>query len=124
MPDHLKLATWLNGLRVVIGLALGTFLVWSVLGGDWPIGAADEGRALLVLAGLCILLATLRVFLVAGAFFAFRGTRRVGLAMAVFDCVNLLLFPLSTMLGLHGIVAWRHPETRHHFRSRRETVAA
>jgi len=65
----------------------------------------------------CALLVLSAAFLIQGA-----GTlllrpwaRRLGIALAAIDLVNLLLFPLSTTLGLYALVVYRHPDVRDWF---------
>jgi hypothetical protein len=36
---------------------------------------------------------------------------RFGVALAYFDLANLIIFPISTALGLYGFVVYRHPQT-------------
>lgn len=114
MPDHLKVASWLAFVRFVVGQTLGGFLWWKASG--LPPGHVADGYVLLCLAGVCVAVSTLRVVVFAGAFRCWEWTRRLGLGLAVFDCANLVFFPLSTALGLQGFVAYRHSETLHYFR--------
>ena len=115
MPAHLKVALWLGIARFVVGQALGVFLWWKVQIRGLPSGYEWDGHVFLCLAGLCIALALLRLVLAIGAVRCWAWTRRLGLGLAVFDCANLVFFPLSTALGLQGFVAYRHAETLHYF---------
>ena len=121
MPDHLKLTCGLGALRVVFGVGVAAWLVRrglqpSVIAAT---GGTDADRVLILGVGAALLtLVGLRVLLLIGAACAWQWTRRVGIAMAAFDCCNLLFFPLSTAFGLQALVGYRHPETHRYFVAR------
>lgn len=48
--------------------------------------------------------------------------RRFGTGIALFDLVNLVFFPLSTALGLYGLVVYHHPDTALHLRDLRPRI--
>lgn len=120
VPDHLRVASCLAIVRVVVGLNVAIFLFWKVQMRGLPSGFARDGQIFLVLAGLLCILAILRILLAAGGLKRWVWTRKLGVGLATFDCLNLFFFPVSTALGLQGFVAYRHSETVHHCRRQEE----
>ncbi|HVR74366.1 MAG TPA: hypothetical protein VMT52_08540 [Planctomycetota bacterium] len=124
MVEHVIALGWINLVRAILGLAFGGILLWRA---QWPLESmvygSDENLsfdryAFLVVGTLTIVIAHLRAAQSIGSFLLRRWGRVLGLALALFDIANLLLFPLSTALGLYGLVVYRHPDTLDHFRSR------
>ncbi len=115
MPDHLNVTFWLAIARCFVGMAFAGFLFWKVEMRGLTGGTSVDAQFFLCLAAVCFTLATLRLVLAIGAFNCWPWTRKLGLGLAVFDCVNLIFFPLSTALGLQAFVAYRHSETIHYF---------
>ncbi len=120
MPDRLKLACWLGSVRSIVGVLLASFLVYKLFFAEKPVPEvfASDRRLFLVLAIVLAVLALLRLTIVVGSVLSLRWVRRLGLGLAIFDCANLILFPLSTAFGLHGLVVFRHADTVHFFGSR------
>src|SRR5688572_24046667 len=124
MVEHVIALGWINLARALLGLAFGGILIWRA---NWPIEslayAADENfsfdqYAFLVVGTISIVIAHVRAAQSIGSFLLRRWGRILGLALALLDIANLLLFPLSTALGLYGLVVYRHPDTLDQFRSR------
>ncbi len=113
MPSHLKIVTALSSCRSLIGVALAAFIFWKMRTLE-EIASGDR-VVLLSAASLLLLFSVVRACVAVGGVLRRRWSRRLGLALAAFDCVNLVLFPLSTALGLQGLVVYRHPETVHYF---------
>lgn len=63
-----------------------------------------------------LIIALLRTVQGVGALKGSSWARRAGVGLAGFDIVNLTLFPLSTTLGLYGLVVWCHPESEQRFK--------
>jgi hypothetical protein len=59
-----------------------------------------------------------RLVQAAGVFLSKPWSRKLGLALGVFDIVNLVFFPISMALGLYAVVVYRHPDTLDHFEPR------
>ena len=77
-------------------------------------------RAAFAIVGVaCIAFALARLAQGIGAILWRRWARRLGLGLACFDILNLALFPLSTALGLYGLVVYRKGETAEKFGVRR-----
>ena len=123
MVEHVIALGWINLTRALLGLAFGGILLWRA---KWPreisVYVPDENfsfdqYAFLVVGTLSIVLAHLRAAQGIGTFLLRRWSRLLGLALALFDIANLVLFPLSTALGLYGLVVYRHPDTFEQFRS-------
>ena len=119
MPSHLRMTFWLGIVRWVLGTALAGFIFWKVESDNLRRIYADDAMILLSIAVTIVLFAQMRALMSLGAVYAWYWTRRVGLGLAFFDCVNITCFPFSTTFGLQGVVAYRHPETLHYFKTRR-----
>ncbi len=72
---------------------------------------------------VCLGLAIVRLAQAVGALFWRGWARRLGLGLACFDVFNLALFPVSTALGLYGLVVYRKAETAERFAARRVAAA-
>ena len=116
LPDHLKIVSVLAVARWFLGTAFAVYLFMKVA--DLPVGTEADAAILLTVAWASFCLAQLRLVQALGARLAWAWTRRLGFTLAVFDCANLVFFPLSTALGFLGVVAYRHPDTGHYFSRR------
>lgn len=124
MVEHVIALGWINLVRAILGLAFGGILIWRAYSPlESQAYVSDENfsfdqYAFLVVGTLTIVIAHMRAAQSIGSFLLRRWGRVLGLALALFDIANLILFPLSTALGLYGLVVYRHPDTRDQFRSR------
>lgn len=128
MDEHVKVLGWLGVARSVLALALALLLLVK----SENLGQSSYGfprvsvetvefdqLAFRWVGGLCFFFSVLRVIQGALALLGRSWARRFGLALAMFDLVNLALFPVSTALGLYGLVVYRHPDTLDHFAGKR-----
>ena len=127
MSDHLKVLAKIGIARAVIGLALGAFLIWKAATfeamdyGEAPptVEIQQLDRTVIRILGIgCLVLAPVRALQAMLVLRERRQGRVLGKALALWDMVNLLLFPVSTALGLYGFVVYRHPDTVGFFESR------
>lgn len=126
MVDHVRVLGWIGIVRAVLALGLGLYIG----GAAWKLGpqsysSSVEASALpldlaafALLAYLCVSFSVLRAVQGVLAVMGRPSARRFGIALAYFDLVNLLLFPVSTALGLYGFVVYRHPQTVFAFSAR------
>jgi len=137
MVEHIKVLGFLGVARALIALALGVVLLVKAerldlrdyettrFALDAPHTEARHGEhlkfdrvAFRVVGAACLLLAALRLAQGVASLRTCRWARFAGVCLAGFDIANLALFPLSTTLGLYGLVVWRHPECEQRFKSR------
>lgn len=137
MLDHIRNLGWLGILRAALAAAFGVVLLVKAMrlelrdyessrfhldaGAGLARHAGDLAfdRVAFSAVGLAsLLLAVLRSAQGVGALKGRAWARPFGVGLAGFDIVNLALFPLSTTLGLYGLVVWRHPESRERFKRR------
>lgn len=142
MVEHVKVLAAIGIVRALVAFVLGFVLISkadrlslrdyyddrgaleSYHSGERDKEDLDFDRiALSVVGGACLGFAALRLAQCAGSLFSARWARFCGLGLAVFDVINLLLFPLSTALGLYSLVVYRHPETAERFRNKRAMVS-
>jgi hypothetical protein len=116
MSDHLKVLSVLGFVRAALGVILGVYLLWKAAN----LGFADyEGAPLTaeiewldrtafrVLGIACLTLAPIRALQAALVRRGHPLGRVMGIWLALFDMVNLVLFPISTALGIYGYVVYR-----------------
>lgn len=116
MSDHLKVLSLLGFLRAGAGLILGSYLLWKAAN----LGFADyEGTPLTAdiewldrtafraLGIACLTLAPIRAAQAALVLLGHTLGRVMGVWLALFDMVNLMIFPISTALGIYGFVVYR-----------------
>jgi hypothetical protein len=128
MVEHVRVLGWIGIARALVGAVLGAWLIWkgSTLG-EMAYGKLPVTREILsfdrgtftVLGWAFVCLAPVRALQGILALRTRPSARRFGLALAVFDAVNLILFPVSTGFGLYGIVVYRHPDTVGYLEARR-----
>ena len=118
MPSHLRVSFWLGIVRWALGTALAPFIYWKIQSDHLPLADAEAANTLMWIAGVLLVFAQTRAVIALGAIRAWSWTRGAALALAFFDCINITCFPFSTTFGLQGVVAYRHPETLHYFKSR------
>jgi len=137
MSEHVKTLGIIGLFRALLGAALAAILLWkasTIHPDDYssgrgfldepPVGEQGEGpldfdRAAFTALGVtCIVLALVRTVQAFGALLLRPWGRRLGRALAFFDVCNLALFPLSTALGLYGLVVYGNVGTRAIFESR------
>jgi hypothetical protein len=135
MLEHVKILSAIGVVRALLGAALGVVLLVKAGNLRTPdylprrelsrAPTAEETETMRfdevvfrVGGAACLLIAIARLTQGIGAFCAAAWARRGGLALAAFDIANLTLFPLSTALGLYGLVVFRHPEAVEWFRRR------
>jgi hypothetical protein len=130
MGEHVRVLGYLGILRAVVGAALGIYLLWKSAHIDlsaYGLSFVTEGilrfdsTAFLVLGCLSIAMACLRV---TQGILTIRKTacaRPFGVGLACFDFLNLAFFPVSTALGLYGLVVFRHLETVAYFEGQNAT---
>jgi len=128
MLEHVKILGRIGIARALLGVALGSYLIWSAQALDivaygltqvTPDTVQFDRTAFMVIGGLCLAMAPVRCV---QAILALKGrpsARLFGMGLAIWDAVNLSLFPVSTALGLYGIVVYHNPETVGYFESRR-----
>ncbi len=138
MAEHVKVLAVLGIARALAALLVGGLLISKAGGlsladygssrGALEMGSIDAGdredlgfdqRAFAALGALCVAFAVIRTVQGIGVLRTVRWARPLGLGLAVFDALNLALFPLSTALGLYGLVVYRHPEAVARFGARR-----
>jgi hypothetical protein len=133
MVEHIKRLAWIGILRSVLSVALGLLLLvkadrlkQSAYGYTQVTveTVAFDKLAFRCVGVLCLFLASLRMVQAAAALVGQSWARTFGLALAIFDILNLCLFPISTTLGLYGLVVYRHADTLDYFEKRRGTGAA
>ena len=128
--NHVKFMSAIGIVRGVIGALLGVvFLVqaYRLTIDDYsknyemtvevaePLLSFDQSTFFLV-GWLCLFLALLRITQAIAALRAVRWARSFGLGLAIFDIFNLVLFPVSTALGLYVFIVYRSPEAVAHFK--------
>jgi uncharacterized membrane protein (DUF2068 family) len=142
MSEHVRVLGIIGIVRAVFGLALGILLLMKATRLALPDYDADRGAlqgyhadehdeadlafdrvAFCAVGGVCLAFAVMRLVQGIGALITARWARSRGLGLAVFDVINLALFPLSTALGLYGLVVYRHPETAERFRAKQATAS-
>ncbi len=120
MADHVVVLGILGIVRAVLGFGLGVWLILVAadLGPErydmsWPKSEVVEfdRAAFRAVAAAAFLLAPLRALQGILALRRKALARPAGLALACVDLANLALFPISTALGLYGLVVYRHPTT-------------
>ena len=129
MVSHIFVLGVIQALRALLGGAAGGFLIYRsfVIPLDWQSRLEPGDRGAFLAAGIVFLvLAVLRgfqgllVLLEVAASrrrentpFRSRGrlTRRMGLALAIFDLVDLTFFPVTTACGTYGLLVYRHPDS-------------
>jgi hypothetical protein len=121
MLEHVKVLGWVGIIRALLGACLGGFFIFKST--RLSLSATPEWLdptpgLLQLLGGLCVALAMLRLAQGIGALRVWTWARAAGLILGAFDLSNLLLFPVSTALGLYALVVYRHPETVERFRWR------
>jgi hypothetical protein len=128
MGEHVKVLGVIGAVRALLGAALATLLLAkaaTLVRTDYPDALYSpevltfDRIAFTALGGLAAVLAVLRCVQAAGIFLRARWAKQQGLALAVFDIANLLLFPVSTALGLYGVVVYRNPGSAGWFAGRR-----
>jgi len=124
MVEHIRLLAAIALVRGVLGIAAGALLLVKGFRLEprlyYPAMIPDDLIAFDSWAfriGGCTLLVLSAGFLIqgVGALRSRPWARRLGFALAAIDLVNLILFPLSTALGLYGLVVYRHPDVRDWF---------
>jgi len=132
MLEHVKVISAIGIFRGVVGALLGGALLFQAYGltsTDYSDGyemTPEVAEALLsfdksafVLMGwLCLFFAFLRTVQAIAALLTARWARPLGLGLARFDILNLVLFPVSTALGLYAFIVYRSPETAEYFKGR------
>lgn len=132
MAEHVRVLGIIGLVRAVLGAALGGFLIWKTVHLD---AKAYEGMAVtqeeirfdtVAFSIMAVALLTLALLWALQGILAVRdkpSSRRLGLALAIVDIVNLVFFPISTALGLYGLTVYRHPSTVDYLESRRGEVS-
>jgi hypothetical protein len=124
MVEHIRFLAAIALVRGGLGIAAGVLLLVKAFRLEprfyYPTMVSNDVIAFDAAAfriGGCVLLVLSAAFLVqgAGALLTRPWARRLGFALAAIDLVNLILFPLSTALGLYGLVVYRHPDVRDWF---------
>jgi len=124
MVEHIRLLAAIALVRGCLGIAAGALLLVKAFRLEprlyYPAMVSNDVIVFDSWAfriGGCALLVLSAAFLIqgVGALLSRPWARRLGLALAAIDLVNLLLFPLSTALGLYGLVVYRHPDVRDWF---------
>lgn len=128
MAEHVRVLGIVGIVRAVAGVALG---IWLILAAG-HLDASDYGiprpspetvlfdqGALYIVGRVCLALAPLQG--VQGLLALLRKSlaRPLGKALAVLDLVNLFFFPVSTALGLYGLVVYSHPDAADYLGCRR-----
>jgi hypothetical protein len=133
MVEHIPLLAAIALVRGALGIAAGVLLLVKAFGLDprlyHPARVAEEliafdSWAFCIGGGILLLTSAAFVIQGVGALMSCGWSRRLGLALAVIDLANLVLFPLSTALGLYGLVVYRHPDVRDWFERRSEAVGS
>lgn len=128
MAEHVVVLGILGIARSVLGLVLGVWLILVArdLGPESyetvrPSAETVEfdRAAFRTIAVASLVLAPLRAIQGALALKRKRFARASGLALAAVDLLNLAIFPVSTALGLYGLVVYRHPTTAEYLGCRR-----
>lgn len=120
MADHVIVLGILGIVRALLGFALGAWLIAVAADlspqryDDYSLKAEVvefDRTAFRAVGAAALVLAPLRAL---QGILALRRKRLAcfgGLALACVDLANLALFPISTALGLYGLVVYRHPTT-------------
>ena len=120
MAEHVRVLGFVGIARGVLSMGLGAWLVWASFHihiQDYQMTPATEETvrldrlAFLLAGGVCLVFGPAAVLQGALALARKPVARRFGLGIALLDMVNLILFPLSTALGLYGFVVYCHPST-------------
>lgn len=119
MPDHVRALGVIGIVRALLGVALGCWLLLeaSSLAAESYDPRVAEGTvrfdrtAFQVLGGLALVVAPFRAIQGVLALARRPLARPLGLGLATLDVLNLCLFPLSTALGLYGLVVYLNAET-------------
>ena len=131
MLEHLRVFAYIGLVRAAIGVPLGIVLIWKakylnlLAYGSTQVtqDVVDfDCTAFQVLGWLCIAFAVARAV---QGILALRGKAAalpLGKGLAIFDIVNLVLFPISTAFGLYGTVIYKHPDTVDFLTSRSLTL--
>ena len=128
MVSHILTLGIIQSVRSLAGLAMGIFLLWQGMGhipaervsrlepGDRTVFVAlGAGWAALSLlrggqgASTLVLVAAARRRRPAPAHIG-RFVRRLGIAVALIDVIDLTGFPVTTGCGTYGLLVYRHPE--------------
>ncbi len=127
MGDHVKVLGVLGIVRALLGAAFAVLFLGkasTLARSDYPDALyapevlSFDRAAFTALGALAAVLAVLRGLQAAGIYLRAKWARKQGLALAVFDIANLLLFPLSTALGLYGVVVYGNPGSAAWFEKR------
>ena len=129
MADHVRTLAYIGFIRAALGLGIGAYLIFKASAlnvvhyGLTPVTEElfDLDRTSFYVIGIVwVGLALLRVIQAIQAFRGKPSARVFGLGLAIWDIVNLPLLPVSTALGLYGLVVYRHPDTMVFFESHRQ----
>ena len=129
MAEHIRRLAWIGVARSILAILIGSLLVVKAEKlGQSSYGytrvtvetVAFDQLAFRWLGGLCFFFACLRMAQAGLALVRNSWARPLGLSLALFDIVNLCLFPVSTALGLYALVVYRHPDTLDYFDSRQK----
>jgi hypothetical protein len=132
MAEHVRTLGWIGVVRAVLGMLLGPYLVYKSLTltresyGSTPVTQEVLAFDAAVFLGIGAFLAAsglVRLVQAVGALGSRPWARRAGLALGVFDILNLAFFPVSMSLGLYAVVVYRHPDTQDRFGPRGRRTA-
>jgi hypothetical protein len=135
MIAHLRALSLIQLVRFAVGMALGIALIWSSNPDNIPLERHPrlEPHDLMffrvagwVLVGMALLRGTHGLQVLLSIFLSRWGLgsrsrkwggflRRLGLALAVVDLVDLTAFPITTGCGAYGFLIYRHPDIRDFF---------
>lgn len=127
MAEHVRMLARIGLLRALLGIALGPILLYKSgaltresYGSTWvtPDVLAFDAAVLLGVGAFLLAGGIARLIQASGALLSRPWARRFGLALGVFDIVNLAFFPISMALGLYAVVVYRHPDTLDRFEPR------
>jgi hypothetical protein len=127
--SHIFVLGLIQALRALLGGAAGAFLIYRsfVIPAEWQVQLEPGDRGAFLAVGIVFLaLAALRgmqgwlvLSMVAASRrrdgdpnrLSGRRTRRMGLALAILDLIDITLFPVTTACGTYGLLVYRHPDS-------------
>ena len=129
MLEHVRVIGVIGLVRGLVGALLGGTLLfkghrltladyrdYDMLAETVKALRSFDESAFVILGWLCLFMALLRTVQAIAAFWRAWWARPLGLGLAVFDILNLVLFPVSTALGLYALVVYRSPAIAAHFK--------
>ena len=127
MAEHVQMLVKIGLLRAFLGAGLGPFFLYKSqtltrdsYGSTWvtPDVPAFDAAVLFGVGAFLLAGGLARLVQAAGVLLSKPWSRKLGLALGVFDIVNLVFFPVSMALGLYAVVVYQHPDTLDRFEPR------